>query len=97
MAFEQRRGNIYYYRKRREGAKVVSDYVGSGEVAYLADHLAKKTREERREARQSVAASDSQADLMLDDFSRSVDAVTDAYLEMLGYHRHKGQWRRRRD
>lgn len=97
MGIETRNGNIYYYRKRREGAKVVSEYVGSGEVAYIADHMAKREREEKREARQALTATDSQADSLLDSFSREVDTITDSYLGLLGYHRHKGQWRRGRD
>ena len=30
MAWEERNGNQYYYRKRRQGNRVVSEYVGKG-------------------------------------------------------------------
>jgi hypothetical protein len=35
MAWEQRRGQFYYYRKVREGWRVRSKYVGSGIVAQI--------------------------------------------------------------
>ncbi len=35
MAFEKRGNGIYYYKKEREGNRVVSKYIGKGEVASL--------------------------------------------------------------
>ncbi len=35
MAFEKRGNGIYYYKKEREGNRVVSKYIGTGEVASL--------------------------------------------------------------
>ena len=33
MAWEDRGGNRYYYRKRWEGGRCVSEYLGAGELA----------------------------------------------------------------
>ena len=33
MAWEERNGKSYYYQKRREGDRVVSEYIGTGELA----------------------------------------------------------------
>jgi hypothetical protein len=70
-------------------------------VAYLADHRIKQTaqwRDEDREQEAALQACDSKGiDSMLNRFSQSVDAMTDCYLQALGYHKHKGQWRRERD
>lgn len=96
MALETRRnGNLYYYRKRREGDRVVSEYVGSGEVAYLADHLAKQQRQAEREMMTAVQATDKEIDSALDSHSRAVDALVESHLQMLGFHKHNRQWRRK--
>ncbi len=35
MALEERGGNYYYYRKERDGNRVISKYYGKGELASL--------------------------------------------------------------
>jgi hypothetical protein len=99
MGIEQRKGNLYYYSKRRKGDRVVSEYVGSGEVAYIADHLAKQEKQQRqaeRELATTVQAGTAEIDSALDSHSRAVDALVGSYLQLLGYHKHNRQWRRRR-
>lgn len=93
-------GNLYYYRKRREGDRVVSEYVGGGLVASLIEHQDKRERLQREaeklrmsRARMSMAAIDRQ----LDEFSEIVDLMVKAELLAMGYHRHKRQWRRKRE
>ncbi len=39
MAWESRGNGSYYYRKQRIGGRVVSEYVGQGEVAGLVAQL----------------------------------------------------------
>ncbi len=44
MAWEERKGNLYYYAKRREGTKVKSIYMGRGVMAQAAEKLVEETR-----------------------------------------------------
>lgn len=47
MAWEQRRGNWYYYPKRRVDGRVASEYIGRGDAgtsAAFSDHHAQTTR-----------------------------------------------------
>jgi hypothetical protein len=100
MAWEDRNGNLYYYRKRREGGRVVSEYVGSGFAGIMAEGLDLENRQEaeyrRRELRkqkQYAAAIESQA-REVEEYTR---IMTRAYLLLAGYHTHKGQWRKIRE
>src|SRR5687767_2732684 len=99
MAWEDRNGNRYYYRKHREGGSVVSEYVGAGYAGELAeifdmedhqeaDYKRRKLRKQKRQA----AAIDAQAG----EVEKITRAITRAYLLLAGYHTHKGQWRKRR-
>ena len=93
-------GNLYYYRKRREGDRVVSEYVGGGLVVDLAQkrtEIDKEIREAQAIQRQAERLSSAQIDAALDEFSNIVDTLTTAVLISMGYHQHKGQWRRRRN
>lgn len=92
MGWEERNGNRYYYRKRREGDRVRSEYVGAGGVA-LAYALARV--EDRRAARATAAALDALF-RTTDDACGRLMASAVALLEAAGFHRHKRQWRRRR-
>ena len=100
MGLETRRnGNVYYYRKRREGNRVVSEYVGGGIIADLSQKRAELERAEQeaeRERQRAEHMSMAEIDAQLDQFSRLVDTVMAAELVAQGYHQHKRQWRRRR-
>ncbi len=100
MAWEKRRGNHYYYRKRRVGARVVSEYVGGGhwaETLATCDHLDRAqvtlARTMERMARAEVEA----LDRPLADVEAVVRTVTRAVLVANGYRTHNGQWRKQRD
>ena len=101
MAFwETRRGSRYAYRSRREGRRVVKEYLGNGFAAELAvrgDDLDRAERQaeraEERAAREPLDA----ASALLVELGAKLDAVVGATLTAAGYHRHKrGEWRRRR-
>jgi hypothetical protein len=99
MAWERRGSGRYYYHKRRTGRTVRSEYVGSGEVAHAVaalDAAAARRRvsllEERKREREECAALDARLDAVLD----LTQAFVGALLAERGYHKHKGQWRRRR-
>jgi len=100
MGWEERKGRLYYYRKRREGNRVVSEYLGSGELAGAIAALDQIEREEReykrwveRQEREALDREAGQVDEVLD----LIRTLTHAALIASGYHTHKGQWRKRRE
>jgi len=100
MAWEDRNGKRYYYKKRREGRRVVSEYYGSDEFAGLLADRDYLNREEERKKRQAQRR-ELEGWLALD---REINQLLNIYLDLAsavllasGYHTHKGQWRRRRD
>lgn len=100
MGWEQRGNNRYYYHKRREGHRVISEYVGSGPLAELASTLDELTRQEQclqRERMQRERETIRALDAQVDDVCNSIRLVTYAVLLVAGYHTHKGQWRKRRN
>ena len=101
MAWEDRRGRSYYYAKERQGSKVISRYVGSGEVAHLVDQFSGERREEDAERRSGIAAEVAlmvAEDKAADDIFAAVDGLMREVLQAEGFHQHaRGQWREKRD
>lgn len=101
MAWETRgdRGR-YYTRSRREGGRVVREYVGGGVVGERAAALDAARRAERKAERVAIRAERERvqaldADLM--GLHRAVDLLTRGALMAAGFERHKRQWRKRHD
>jgi hypothetical protein len=92
-------GKLYYYRKRREGGKVISEYQGGGELVHIYQHIEARERA-KKEAERARAKAErrtmAEIDKQIDDFSKMVDTLMQAELIAKGYHQHKRQWRRRR-
>ena len=101
MGVEVRRnGNLYYYEKRREGDRVISEYVGGGLVASLAQKRSELERQQKQAERERLKAermSMAEIDTALDGFSDMVDSLVEAELISMGFHQHKRQWRKRRN
>ena len=99
MGLEQRNGRFYYYRKVREGGHVRSKYVGSGMLAEL---CAEDDKDERRDlaaeraAHRATQQAEAEIDRQLAETESALAAMTHATLFAAGYHRHKGQWRKKR-
>src|SRR4029450_5101748 len=104
MGWETRRnGKRYYYEKTRENGKVVSHYIGAGQLAPLVAGLNQIRKEHRQQERleahiarsafAELAATPKDLTLLLEQ-ARSAAA---AALEAAGYHKHKRQWRKKRD
>jgi hypothetical protein len=94
MGWEQRENKRYYYRKRRQSERVVSEYVGSGALAETAAALDALERELRRVERrrwETIRAFDAQVDQACD----LIRALTHGLLLATGHHTHKGQWRKK--
>jgi hypothetical protein len=95
MGWEQRSNQRYYYRKRRQGDRVVSEYVGTGELAAAAATLDALERELRQAERQRWAAI-READAQVQEICDLIQALVQAALLATGHHTHKGQWRKKR-
>lgn len=99
MAWEKRGNRYYYYRKRREGRRVVSEYVGAGDLAEAIaalDAWDRIEQEVEREIWQRKKESEAEVIAEMDQLGDLLRALTHAALLTAGYHTHKGQWRRKR-
>ena len=100
MAWEERAGRRYYYRKVRKGGRVFSVYEGGGLGGKLAEARdAERRKESAREMRtlRAVLARQDAIDAKIDEAWRIVERAAHEALEAAGYHQHKRQWRLRRD
>ncbi|MGI8836269.1 MAG: hypothetical protein ACR2H4_06485 [Pyrinomonadaceae bacterium] len=99
MSWEQRNNRSYYYRKKREDSRVLSVYVGRGEIALLAAQL-DEVRREQKEAVQVKMRIEMQAlealDQSIDNLVRLSSTLTEAILIAGGFHQHKRQWRKQK-
>ena len=98
MAY-RRRGR-YYYRSKREGERVVTEYLGAGDLAQATVALDALDRERRAQERAALRAErerQGEIDRALDAAGALLGELTEAALLVSGYHAHKGQWRKRRD
>ena len=101
MAWEEREHsrNVYYTRSRRVGGRVVRLYVGSGpigEEAAARDAVQRtEAAAERERLRQEVAAAEA-TDEELSELANVSDLLAQVLLWPAGYHRRKGEWRKRR-
>lgn len=99
MAWETRGNNSYFYQKERRGGRVVSVYVGSGEVALLIDQYEKLRRHEKNleKADEKYHRDLSEKiDGRLNELSELNKCLVDALFLINGFHRHKRQWRKKR-
>ena len=99
MGWEKRGNRKYYYRKKRIGKKVISEYVGSGPAAEKIakeDELIQRKRKEEQQAWVSRQAEIIAVDDALDALEIITRTLINAQLLLAGFHTHKGQWRRRR-
>lgn len=100
MGWKNINGRLYYYRSRREGDRVRTDYLGPAGHAELFSGLDAIDREEKearreqeRDERESVEREEAEVSAWFD----RVEAVARAALDAAGYHQHKrGEWRRKR-
>jgi len=100
MGWEKRGSGMYYYRKRRIGGRVVSEYVGGGvvgELAALQGECDRFKRVDQRKADRLTREEMRTLDRQVDEVAELIRAVTQGVLLATGHHTHKGQWRKRRD
>jgi len=97
MSWEYRGNQRYYYRRRKVGGQMVTEYIGNGAVA---DLIARQDEIDRQ--RRAAAAAEWQA--MVDEDNELaetiaaagdlVNALTAGVLLASGYHTHRRQWRK---
>jgi hypothetical protein len=101
MGLETRkRGGLYFYRKRRIDGRVVSEYVGSGDLAHLAAHWDTLEHDKQAEERYRLSktrAEEAASDKALADLEQTISTLVQGILLAEGYHTHKGEWRRKRE
>jgi len=91
----------YYYKKEREGGRVVSRYVGGGETAYLISQLDRIEAEEKdfkqyEEQQRREKAEKFEAELS--EIEETFENLVAAYLLTNGYHQTESrEWRRKRN
>jgi hypothetical protein len=90
----------YWYKSRRSGHRVETEYLGAGILGEFAAVMDAEEQERRRKEREAIDV-ERQAQAAID---RPLDAVeaelrhlVGQVLRNAGYHQHKGTWRRRRD
>jgi hypothetical protein len=99
MAWEHRRGRRYYYRTHRVNGRVVKEYVGTGEVAEMAARLDAEAAANRalvRAERLRTRAELEELDTLLEQIDREVNEFVSVAMTVAGFHRHRGEWRRKR-
>lgn len=100
MGVESRRGKLYYYQKRREGGRVVSEYMGSALVAPIIERQKERERTQRKRERERLdqrLLAITRLEAEIDRVCEMVEEIAAAHLIASGYHRHNRQWRKRRD
>lgn len=101
MAVENRRNNQYYYRKIRINGRMVSEYVGRAanpvvQLIARKDQNDRERKAEQRQAERLQLAPYFKADQDLQQIDALNDLLVSTALLEAGYHKHKGQWRKKR-
>jgi hypothetical protein len=94
------RGGLYYTRSRKEGGKVIREYVGGGLVGELADRMDVEERRLREAEKVSWREERERLDALaapIEELCEAAEVIARAALIASGYHRHnRGEWRKRR-
>ena len=100
MAWETRGGRRYYYRKVWKEGRCFSVYEGGGIGGQFAAAHAEAERAERAQAARTWRAEAARFDAIdarIENSWAVVSAAVERELEAAGYHRHKRQWRLKRN
>ena len=99
MGWKTINGHRYYYKSKRVGGRVESTYFGAGESGSLMAELAAMDRLDKAAERQEQQAEREESDAeerAIAEWFDHVQAVADAVMVEAGFHKHRGQWRRKR-
>lgn len=95
----RKQGGRYYVRNKRQGKKVVTEYIGTGPLADCAEAMDNRKRgqeEQRRAEWQAAKLEAEQLDAILGEVEAEIEPVVVALMLATGHHTHKRQWRRKR-
>jgi hypothetical protein len=99
MGWKTINGRRYFYKSERQGGRVKTTYFGAGESGLLISRMEAIDREEKEETRKQPQAEreefDAEEKAVAEWFERVQDAANTAMVAA-GFHKHKGQWRRKR-
>ena len=94
------RGGLYYTRSRKEGGKVIREYVGGGllgELAARTDAEERRLREEEKASRREERERLDALVAPVEELCEAAEVIARAALIASGYHQHnRGEWRKRR-
>jgi hypothetical protein len=97
MSVEIRNGNAYYYRKKRIGNRVTSEYVGKDEFAFLYSFLDQTEREKRKceaDKLKVYLGNVAEVDGDLSELETSIKSLVEKTLLRKGFYKTKSrQWR----
>jgi hypothetical protein len=99
MGWKTINGHRYFYKSERVGGRVKSTYFGAGESGTLMAGMVAFERLESSADREQLRAERVEADAQeraVSEWFDSVQAVADVAIIAAGFHKHKGQWRRKR-
>src|SRR5262245_24100004 len=99
MGWKTINGRRYFYKSERAGGRVKSTYFGAGESGLLISLLLLEDRAEReaeRDQRRAEREEYESEEKAVAEWFDDVQAVADAAMVRAGYHKRKGQWRRKR-
>jgi hypothetical protein len=95
------RGGLYYTRSRKEGGKVIREYVGGGLIGELTAHMDAEERRLREEEKVSGREERERLDALsapVKELCEAAEVIVRAALIASGYHQHnRGEWRKRRE
>jgi hypothetical protein len=95
------RGGLYYTRSRKEGGKVIREYVGGGVLGELAARMDAEGRRLREEEKASRREERERLDALaapVEELCEAAEVIARAALIASGYRRHnRGEWRKRRE
>jgi hypothetical protein len=95
------RGGLYYTRSRKEGGRVIREYVGGGILGELTAQMDALERERRQEQTTCWKEEQEELDALeapVEEISEASDLLVRAALLASGYHQHnRGEWRLRRE
>ena len=101
MALEKRGGNYYYYKKERDGNRVISKYYGKGELANLIaqfDEIERHEKAEKAEIQRKSRETQTKIDLELTELEQKTKYLVSEFLKSKGFYQTTSrEWRIKRN